>query len=258
MRGKFRLKLLVCCCILALAGAFAQQTEAKQEELIVSAAASLTDVFQEMGSAFEMAHPGIRVVFNFAASGALLQQIHRGAPVDVFAPADQKSMDRALEKGLLRAGTRRNFASNRLVLVTPGRATSSIEDLQELTKEEIAWVSIGNPETVPAGWYAKQIVILEGLWETLQPKLIFAESVRQVLDYLNRGEVDAGFVYETDAAISAGKVKLVAVLDQGEAILYPFAALAASRKQDLAQRFMEFVTSEEGRTILATHGFGNP
>jgi molybdate transport system substrate-binding protein len=229
-----------------------------EQELIVSAAASLTNAFQEIAQKFREENPGVKVVPNFAASGPLLQQIEKGAPVDVFASADQKTMDQAAEKKLILAETRRDFVSNRLVLIVPIESRLPIKGPQDLAMKEVTRVTMGNPETVPAGRYAQEALTNEGLWEILKPKAINAESVRQALDYVSRGEVDAGFVFSTDAVIAKEKVCAVKVMEKHKPIRYPIAVVASSRKQEPAQRFIDYVLSPAGQQILARHGFGKP
>jgi molybdate transport system substrate-binding protein len=227
-----------------------------EEELIVSGAASLTNVFGEIGKRFESASPGTKVVFNFAASGPLLQQIEKGAPVDVFASADQKTMDQAMEKKLILTDTRRNFASNRLVLITPGDSKVTVGSLRDLGLEKVARVSLGNPETVPAGRYAQELLSNEGLWEILKPKFIYGNSVRQVLDYVVRGEVDAGFVFATDAAMAKDKARVALTAEKHKPISYPIAVVATTHAKETAQRFIDYVLSPEGREVLSRYGFG--
>ncbi len=231
---------------------------AAEQELIVSAAASLTNAFQEIGQKFAAANSGVKFVPNFAASGALLQQLEKGAPADVFATADQKTMDQANDKKLILPETRKNFASNGLVLILPVGSKAPIKSPQDLLAKEVTKVAVGNPDTVPAGRYSQEVLKNEGLWEKLSPKFIPADSVRQVLDYVNRSEVDAGFVYATDAAIAKDKVQVVATLARHKPILYPVAVVATTQKKDLAQRFLAFVVSKEGQEILAKYGFGKP
>ena len=209
------------------------------EELTVSAAASLTNAFPEIGQIFEKQHPGSKVIFNFAASGPLLQQIAQGAPVDVFASADQKTMDQAQEKGLIVPASRKNFVSNTLVLIVPQDSKLNLTGPKDLTQPAVKRVGLGNPASVPVGRYAQEALTQAGLWEALQPKLIMGESVRQVLDYVSRGEVDAGFVFATDAAIAKGKVKTVAEVQGHQPIVYPVALVAASQKQGLGSRIPE-------------------
>ncbi len=246
--------------IFLLAGAMALwgAPAAAGQELLVSAAASLTNALKEVAGAFEKTHSGVKIVCNFAASGVLLQQMATGAPVDVFAAADQKTMNQAQEKKLIVPGTRKNFVSNRLVLIVPMDSKLSLSGLKDLTGPAVKRLAVGNPATVPAGRYAKEALEQAGLWEALSPKFILAESVRQVLDYVRRGEVDAGLVYSTDAAIAAGKVKVVQTVTEHEPILYPLAVTAATDKKALAQSWVEFVLSPPAQEIFQRFGFGKP
>ena len=228
------------------------------EELTVSAAASLTNAFPEIGQIFEKQHPEVKVIFNFAASGPLLQQIAQGAPVDVFASADQKTIDQAQEKGLIVPASRKNFVSNALVLIVPQDSKVTLTGLQDLTLPAVKRVGVGNPATVPVGRYTQEALTQAGLWETLQPRLIMGESVRQVLDYVSRGEVDAGFVFATDAAIAKDKVKTVTEVTGHQPIVYPAALVAASQKQALGKEFLNLLVSPEGTAILTKYGFGKP
>ena len=193
------------------------------------------------------------MIFNFAASGPLLQQIAQGEPVDVFASADQKTMNQAQEKGLIVPDSRKNFVSNKLVLIMPQDSKLSLSSLKDLVSSPIKRVASGNPDTVPAGRYTLEALTQAGLWEPLRPKLILGESVRQVLDYVSRGEVDAGFVYATDAAIAKGKVKTVIEVQGHQPIGYPVALVAASQKQALAQGFLDCLSAPESMAILS-HG----
>jgi molybdate transport system substrate-binding protein len=228
------------------------------QELMVSAAASLTNAMKAVAVNFETTHPGTQIVCNFAASGVLLQQMDKGAPVDVFAAADQKTMNQAQEKKLIIPGTRKNFVSNRLVLIVPLDSKLPISNLKSLTGGEVKRVSVGNPATVPAGRYAKEALVRTGLWDKLSSKYILAESVRQVLDYVRRGEVDAGLVYSTDAAIAKGKVKVVQTVTEHQPILYPIAVTSSTARKTLAQSFVDFVLSPAAQEIFSKFGFGKP
>jgi molybdate transport system substrate-binding protein len=227
-----------------------------EQELIVSAAASLTNALKEAAGQFEKTHPGAKIVCNFASSGSLLQQMAHGAPVDVFASADQKTMNQAQEKGLIIPATRKNFVSNNLVLIVPLDSRLALGGLKDLTKPEVKRVAVGNPATVPAGRYTKEALVQAGLWDKLMPKFIMAESVRQVLDYVSRGEVDTGFVYSTDAAIARGKVKVMQTVEAHAPILYPLAVTAATQKKPLAQSFLDFILSPAAQEIFKRYGFG--
>ena len=229
-----------------------------QQELVVSAAGSLTNAFGEVGKQFEAANPGVKVIFNFAASGALLQQIDKGAPVDVFASADQKTMDQAKEKSLIMTETRKDFVSNGLVLIVPIDSKLALNGVKDLAEPRIVRIALGNPETVPAGRYTQEVLTNAGLWEELKPKFIYAENVRQALDYVMRGEVDAGFVFATDAAVAKGKARVAVTAEGHTPIRYPVAVVAGTKMKDLAQRFIVFLLGSQGQGILARYGFGKP
>jgi molybdate transport system substrate-binding protein len=227
-------------------------------ELTVSAAASLTDAFKEIGRAFDAAHPGTQVRFNFGASGGLLQQVAAGAPVDVLATADQETMDRAESRHLLRPGTRTDFTSNALVLVVPRDATTVPSSLADLAAPAVRRSAIGVPASVPAGRYAKGALESARLWPQVEAKAIGAQSVRQALDYVARGEVDAGFVYATDAAAMPGRVRVAFVVPTVDPIRYPIAVVAASENAAEAERFVAFVGAPPGQAILRRFGFTAP
>lgn len=227
-------------------------------EIVVSAAASLTDAFSAMKAPFEAANPGLTVTLNFAASGPLFRQIEQGAPVDVFASADLKWMNEAIAKGFVAQSESRVFALNDLVLAVPAPNPAGIASLEDLQKPDVTRIAVGTPATVPAGNYAKMALAKSGDWDVLEPKFVFAESVRQVLDYVSRGEVEAGFVYATDARKAGGKVATAAVIELDEPATYPIAPLAKAPRPEAAQAFVDFVLSSEGQKILVSFGFSVP
>ncbi|MCU6500016.1 molybdate ABC transporter substrate-binding protein [Rugamonas sp. A1-17] len=233
-------------------------TGASAAEITVSAAASLTNAFKEIGAAYEKAHAGDKVQFNFAASDPLVQQIAKGAPVDVFASADQDAMDKADTLKLLAPASRRNFASNSLVLITPAAATLPIKGIADLQQAGVARVTMGNPASVPVGRYTKHALEQAKLWAAVEPKAIYGASVRQSLDYVARGEVDAGFVYATDAAVMKDKVKVVATVPTDTPVSYPIAVIAAGPQAAAGRKFADYVLSSSGQAILAKYGFGRP
>jgi molybdate transport system substrate-binding protein len=237
----------------ALAG-----TGARAAELTVSAAASLTNAFRAIGAAFEARNPGTRVQFNFAASDALLAQIATGAPVDVYASADRETMDRAEAGRLLAPGTRRDFARNALVVVQPADAAVRLAGLGDLRGPDVKRIAIGAPAGVPAGRYARSALEAARLWSAVEPKAVFAQNVRQALDYVARGEVEAGFVYATDAAIQKDKVRVAFAVPTGTPIAYPVAVLAQAPDPEAARRFVAFVASPEAQATLAGFGFSRP
>ena len=232
--------------------------QAGAAELTVSAAASLTNAFKDVAALYETKHPDTKVQLNFAASGSLLQQIAKGAPVDVFASADQKTMNQAQEQNLIKAEERHNFVSNALVVIVPAQSSKSPAKLNDLTGPDYGRIAIGVPASVPVGRYTQGVLEKASLWKDIEPKMIGAQSVRQALDYVARSEVDAGFVYATDAAIMADKVKVAFAAPTETPILYPIAPIAKSEHAAQAKSFVEFVQSDEAQAVLAKYGFGKP
>lgn len=239
-----------------LALAFVTQALAAQE-IVVSAASSLTNAFRDLGKTFEATHPGARVTFNFAASDVLVTQIAKGAPADVFASADQEAMNRGEAAGAMLPGTRRDFAANALVLVVPAAATPPAA-LADLVHERFRKVALGSPQTVPAGRYAKEALAAAKLSALLEARLVFAQNVRQVLDYVARSEVEAGFVYATDAAIMPDKVKVAFDVPTPTPARYPIAVVKDSKHPDLARTFVALVASDAGQAVLRRYGFRAP
>jgi molybdate transport system substrate-binding protein len=231
---------------------------ASAQQLTVSAAASLTDAFKELAPKFEATKPGATLRFNFAASGVLLQQIAQGAPVDVFASADQETMNRGAEQKLIAADTRRDFAANSLVLITPVQGSPAIAALADLGKPDVKRIAVGKVASVPVGRYTQQALEGAQLWAGLQPKLVFADNVRQVLDYVSRGEAEAGFVYRTDAELLKDKVRIAMTVGNHAPVTYPAAVVADSRQAALARDFVAFLGGAEAQAILAKYGFGKP
>ena len=227
------------------------------KEITVSAAISLKNAFEEIGKLFESKNAGTKVVFNFGASGDLVKQIEGGAPVDVFASAAQKDMDQIDTKSLIDGATRFNLVKNTVVLIQSASSTLEIKGFEDLLKPEIKMISIGNPQTVPAGKYAQEVFTHFKVWEGISKKLVLAENVRQVLDYVTKNEVDAGVVYATDAAVQAGKIKIVATAPTGshKPVVYPVAMVKSSNNKPLAKAFITMLTSDAGMNILKKFGF---
>jgi molybdate transport system substrate-binding protein len=226
-------------------------------EITISAAISLKNAFEDIGKIFQEKNPAVKLVFNFGASGDLARQIEAGAPVDIFAPAAQKDMDDIERKGLLLIHSRVNLVNNTLVLVKPVHSNIRIESMKDLLRAETKRVVIGNPQTVPAGRYAEEVLRNLNLWFRVQDKLIFAEHVRQALDYVARNEVDAGLVYSTDARIRSKEVTLILKVPEGshQPILYPMAVVKGTQNEILARKFVNFVIAIEAQRIFEQFGF---
>lgn len=226
--------------------------------ITVSAAASLTNAFTDLRDLFEKAHPGSTAQTNFAASGPLLKQMQEGAPVDVFASADQVTMDKAVGSKLIDVSTRVNFATNSLVLIVPADSGLAIASVGDLMQAGVRRIAVGNPDSVPVGRYTRAALAAAGAWDAVSGKAVLAESVRQALDYVARGEAEAGFVYMTDARIAGDKVRVVATVRGHAPITYPIAVLSGSADKATASAFIRFVTGPEGMAVLGKYGFGTP
>ena len=233
---------------------------ATSRELVVSVAISLKEAMEELGRQFEASHGGVKVRYNFGASGQLAQQIEAGAPVDVFVSAGKAEMDRLEKKALVTEHDRRAFARNVLTVVRPADSPIDLVRAEDLLEKRVARVVIGDPRTVPAGRYAEESLRALGLWERLRPKLIFAENVRQALDYVSRGEVDAGFVYVTDVTTRSGRVKEAfrPPDDTYGPIVSPAAVVKGTKQPALANAFLDWLTGPDGRAVLARFGFLSP
>lgn len=170
--------------------------------MTVSAAASLTDALKEIQKAYETKNTNIKLNFNFGASGALQQQIEQGAPADLFLSAAPKNMQALVDKQLIDTNKQKNLLNNELVVVTPADGKTEVKSIADLAKAEVKHVAIGIPESVPAGNYAKEALTNAKLWDTLQSKTVQGKDVRQVLQYVETGNAEAGFVYKTDALTS--------------------------------------------------------
>ena len=225
--------------------------------LTLSVAVSMKEAAEHVGRLFTTAHPGVALRYNFAASGDLQKQIEAGAPVDVFVSAAARQMDELAAKGLVTPASRRVFARNVLVAIAPADSALDLSKPAALMDRRVTRIAIGHPKTVPVGQYTEESLRALGLWDRVRGKLVYAENVRQVLDYVNRGEVDVGFVYATDAALRAGRVKEVfrPPEDTYRPVIYPAAVVASSRQPALARAFIALLAAPDGQAILRRLGF---
>lgn len=222
-------------------------------ELTVSAAASLKDAMEELKTVYAGQKPEVTITYNFAASGPLQRQIEEGAPVDLFISAGQSQMDALAEKGLIVEESRKNLLGNELVLIT--RRDLNI-GFQDLTGSHVGKISIGTPETAPVGKYAKEALVSMDLWDQLQPKLVLAKDVRQVLTYVETGNVDAGLVYLSDAMVGQ-RIRIAGTAPAGshKPIVYPMAVIKQTKEPEAAQAFADFLTSDEAARVFNDYGF---
>lgn len=232
------------------------QEEITPQTLTVSAAASLTDVMEEIKGFYEekTVHT---LVMNYGSSGALQQQIEQGAPADVFISAAQRQMDVLQEEGLILAESRVDLLENKVVLIIPVAGDNKeITDFNSLTTDSLKLLAIGEPESVPAGRYAKEVLSSLGIWKKLEEKCVLGKDVRQVLTYVETGNVDAGIVYMTDA-LTSEKVKIAATAPAGShtPVTYPAAIVLGTSVLQVAEDFMAYLQSNEVAEIFERHGF---
>lgn len=230
------------------------------QEITVSAAMSLKAVLEDLGRRYQERGSTPRIVFNFGASGDLAAQIAAGAPVDVFVSAAPEDMDRLESAGLVRKGTRRDIASNTVVLIVPARSTASITSFSGLAGPDVRRIALADPRTSPAGRYAEDVIRHAGIRERIQDRIVYAGNVRQILDYVARGEVDAGVVYGTDALSRQKDVSVVATAPAGShpAVVYPIAMLKGARSETAAQDLISFLVSRTASGIFRQYGFSVP
>jgi molybdate transport system substrate-binding protein len=227
-----------------------------QGTVVVSAAASMQNALKAIATDYGRQQPGTMVRFNFASSGTLQRQIENGAPVDVFISAARKNMDELQARGLILADTRRNLASNRLVLIVPRSSRVAVRSFADLKKPQVALVAIGAPQSVPVGRYAQELLQKIGIWHTVEKKSVRAKDVRGVLTQVELGNVTAGIVYRTDALISS-KVRVISTAPENlhAPIVYPLAVVKASKNQTAARHFAAYLTSVPAQKVLQRFGF---
>ena len=230
-------------------------TPVHADEILVSAAASLTDVLKEIGGAYQLKAKHT-VIFNFGPSNGLARQIEEGAPADIFFPADLSQMDTLDKNGRLEPGTRKNLLSNQLVIIVPADSKLALSSPKDLLKADIKRIALAEPSSVPVGVYSSKYLADEGLWEQVKPKVVPVQDVRATLASVESGNVEAGFVYKTDAAVSK-KVKIVyeVPIDKGPKITYPVAIVKESKRKDVARDFMNYVQSPAAKDAFKKYGF---
>ena len=231
------------------------QVSVHADEILVSAAASLTDVLKEISTGYQ-AKSKHTVKFNFGPSNGLARQIEEGAPADLFFSADLRQMDMLDKNGRLEPGTRKNLLSNQLVIIVPADSKLAISSPKDLLKADFKKIALAEPSSVPVGVYSSKYLSDEGLWEQVKSKVVPVQDVRATLASVESGNVEAGFVYKTDAAISK-KVKIVyeVPIDKGPKITYPAAIVKESKRKEAARDFMNYVQSPTAKDAFKRHGF---
>lgn len=253
---------VLACLAVACGGEPATEADANSPKpVIVAAASSLTDVMEALGDLYAAeGHAAPR--FSFAATPELVRQIEQGAQVDVFVSADADWMDYLSEKTLIDPASRRDVASNTLVLAAPASKPFDLvigPGMKLLQLLDGGRIAIANPDGVPAGKYAKQALELFGAWEELEGSIARTENVRAALRFVEAGEAAAGIVYETDALAAGDKVVIVGRFPQGShaPIVYPAAAIPAGQTE-AAAAFLDFLATDKAKAVFTAAGFGSP
>ena len=229
-------------------------TMLRAAEITVFAAASLTDAMKEVASVYE-AESGDQLLFNFAGSNALARQILEGAPADIFFSADEIQMDNLAKANLVDSATRWDLLSNIIVIVVPTDGSAELTPAA-LAEPSVKRLALADPESVPAGVYAREYLTKLGLWNAIEPKVVPTENVRAALAAVESGNVEAGIVYKTDAAISkAVRIAYEVPPNEGPKISYPVAVIKGSRNVEASKRFVEYLRSEPALAIFKRFGF---
>jgi molybdate transport system substrate-binding protein len=246
--------------LLSLVLGLALFAPATAAEVSVFAAASLTDALQEIATAYE-GQSGDKVLLNLAASSTLARQIQEGAPADLFFSADEAKMDSLEKQGLILKETRKSLLSNTLVIVIPADSNLKIGSAKDLATPKVRALALAEPQSVPAGIYAKEYLRSQKLWSKVIDKIIPTENVRAALSAVESGNVDAGIVYKTDAGISK-KVKIAyeVAVAEGPKISYPIAVLAGAgqagiKQQAAARKFLAYLESPAALDVFRRYGF---
>jgi molybdate transport system substrate-binding protein len=228
---------------------------ARADDILVLAAASLTDVLKEISNGYQSKSKHT-VKFNFGPSSGLARQIEEGAPADMFFSADLPQMDTLYKNGRLEPGTRKNLLSNQLVIIVPADSNLTISSSKDLVKAEVKRIALAEPTTVPVGVYTSKYLTDEGLWDKVKLKVVPVQDVRATLASVESGNVEAGFVYKTDAA-AFRKVRIAyeVPIGKGPKITYPVAIVKESKRKDAARDFINYVQSPAAKDAFKKYGF---
>ncbi len=231
-------------------------TDSTRNDLTISAATSLKYAMDEIKTLYIIEEPKTNLIINYSGSGALQQQIEQGADVDLFFSAAVSNMDALKDRGLIIDSTARNLLVNQLVLVVPLDSSLAISSFADVTSSSVKRIALGEALTVPAGNYAEQVFAYLNILDQVKTKAVYGSDVRQVLNWVETGNVDAGVVYLTDAEAS-DKIKIVAIAPEGshKAIVYPAALVKTTKNSAAAKDFMNFLTLDKAVAVFDRYGF---
>ncbi|MEM7592721.1 MAG: molybdate ABC transporter substrate-binding protein [Cyanobacteria bacterium P01_A01_bin.83] len=228
-------------------------------QLTVSAAASLKNVMEAIEPIYKQEHPQTEIIYNFASSGSLQRQIEQGAPVDIFISAATSKMDSLEQQDLLLTETRQDLLKNQIVLITPSANNKNqlkLQDFKELTNEKIDRIALGEPKSVPAGKYAQEVLTSFEIADRVNDQAVYGKDVRQILNYVATGNVDAGIVYRTDAqAVNNVEIAAIAPETSHSPVIYPIAVIKESDRPEAATELIEFLATPEAQAVFEEYGF---
>lgn len=225
--------------------------------MIVSAASDLTPAFQEIGQLYER-QTGTKVVFNFGSTGQLAQQIEQGAPVDLFAAANVAYIDELERKNLILPGTKQHYATGRIAVWTRKDSPLQLERIEDLTRAGVIRVAIANPEHAPYGIAAREALQTAGIWDQIQPKLVFGENISQTLHYAETGNVDAAIVAVSLSVSSEGGRWTVLPAELHKPLAQALAIIKTAKNESEARQFAAFISGAAGRETMRRYGFALP
>lgn len=234
----------------------APEADSEPVELTILAAASLTDVCDEIKTMYETEHPNVTLTFSYGGSGALQTQIEEGVPCDVFISAATKQMTALDEENLMVSDSIRNLLENKVVLIVPKDSDSDITAFEDAATDKVTMIGLGEPGSVPVGQYSEEIFTTLGILDEVKAKANYGSDVRTVLSWVETSAVDCGVVYATDAYVSDG-VTIVCEAPEGSCkqVIYPAGIVAASESQDAAEQFIGYLESDEIMELFASYGF---
>lgn len=224
-------------------------------ELVISAAASMQTVLEEIRILYNQQYPQAKIVFNFGSSGSLQHQIEQGAPVDIFISAASQQMNNLSDKQLIVLESRQNLVKNQMVLVVP-KDSQAINSFADLVHQSVEQIALGEPKSVPAGQYAQEILTSLNIVDVVRSKAVYGKDARQVFNYVATGNTDAGIVYRTDA-LNAEQVRTIDIAPETaySDIIYPVAIVQESQNIQAAQQLLRFLFSTEAQAVFRRNGF---
>ena len=257
IRGGIQKFLIFNCLFFGLIGGCAKDSDRStgKTALTISAAASMQNVLEDLKVIYNREYPRSKITFNFGSSGSLQHQIEQGAPVDIFISAAPQQMNELAERKLLRGNTRRDLVKNQMVLVV-SKDESAIVNFGDLKEESIELIALGEPNSVPAGNYAREILTNLDIIDTVKEKAVYGKDVRQVVNYVATGNTDAGIVYRTDT-VNNRRIKVVAIAPETihSPVVYPVAITKDSKNLEAARQMLEFLFSPQAQQVFERHGF---